>query len=346
MIGLDIGTTAVRAAEIEPGRGGKPPTIHRFGQVALPLGAVRDGEVAEPETVASAIRRLWVENKFSHSEVILGVGNQRVIVRDLTMPAMPMDQMRSSLPFQVQDMLPVAVDDVLLDFMPTSGYDSPEGKRVQGLLVAATRDTVHANAAAVETAGLQPLMVDLTAFALARVQGQGEFAQRTIALVDVGAKVTVVVIVHHGMPQFVRIVPVGGQDATEAISNELGLSAVDAENLKRHVGIGLGVAPEHRPAAEAVARVTQTLAETIRNTLVYYAANHPGAAAEIVLLTGGGSQLPGFGQYLASASRANVAFGNPLANFSLGGSMPKGDDLARLAPYVPVAVGLAMGVAE
>lgn len=346
MIGLDIGTTAVRAAEIEVGRGNKPPTIHRFAQAPLPLGAVRDGEVAEPETVASAIRRLWQEHKFSHSEVVLGIGNQRVIVRDLTMPAMPMDQLRSSLPFQVQDMLPVAVDDVLLDFLPTSGHDGVEGRSVQGLLVAATRDTVHANTAAVETAGLRPLMVDLTAFALARVQARGEFAHRTIALVDVGAKVTVVVIVHEGTPQFVRIVPVGGQDATEAISNELGLSAVDAENVKRHVGIGLGVAPEHRAAAEAVGRVTQTLAETIRNTLVYYAANHPGAAAEMVLLTGGGSQLPGFGQYLASASRANVAFGNPLAAFSLGGSMPKGDDLARLAPYVPVAVGLALGVAE
>lgn len=349
VIGLDIGTTAVRAAEVEVGSGGiadgKPPTVLRFGQVALPLGAVRDGEVAEPETVASALRQLWTSTKFSTREVVMGVGNQRVIVRELSMPAMPMAQVRSSLQFQVQDMLPVAVDDVLLDYYPTTGFQGQNGPQMKGLLVAATRDTVHANTAAVEGAGLRPLMVDLTAFALARFHSRGEHTSRPHALVDVGARVSMVVIVDNGMPQLVRLLPGGGQDATDAVANDLGVSQGEAEALKYQVGVGLGLSPETRPVGEAVARSTQNLVESIRNTLVYYSANHPGAGVEMVLLTGGGSRLAGFGQFLASATRLGVTYGEPLSAWRAGPAMARGEELAMISHALPVPVGLALGEA-
>src|SRR5690606_18101311 len=143
VVGLDIGTTHVRGAEVEqskaPGAAGS--TLLRYGQVPLPLGAVRDGEVAEPETVASALRQLWRTAGFKSRDVVLGIGNQRVLVRELEMPAMPMAQIRSSLPFQVQDLLPVAVEDALLDYYPTSTFATQTGPAVRGLLVAATKDT-------------------------------------------------------------------------------------------------------------------------------------------------------------------------------------------------------------
>ena len=90
-----------------------------------------------------------------------------------------------------------------------------QGRLVQGLLVAAVRDTVTANVMAVESAGLRPTMVDLNAFALLRAMTRGDLAQRTVALVDIGARVTDVTIVAHGVPQFVRTLPSGGQDATD-----------------------------------------------------------------------------------------------------------------------------------
>ena len=166
VIGLDIGTTRVRAVELQTGRGG--PTVVKYAEAPLPLGAVQDGEVTEPDGVVPALRQLWTSGGFSSRDVVIGVGNQRVMVRNLDLPWMPMKQLRSSLPFQVQDTLPVAVEDALLDFYPTAEFDAQSGRTVQGLLVAATRDTVAANVAAVESAGLRPQMVDLNAFALLR----------------------------------------------------------------------------------------------------------------------------------------------------------------------------------
>lgn len=348
VIGLDIGTTHVRAAELEFGSGGPrgkgQPELVRYGQVALPIGAVRDGEVSEPQTVASALRQLWVESKFSHKDVVIGVGNQRVLVRDLDLPPMPLPQLRAALPFQVQDLIPVAVDDALLDYLPTSSTVGPNGPVVQGLLVAATKETVLANTRAVELAGLRPVMVDLNAFALARVQARGELSEGVFAFIDIGARMTNLVIVVGGVPRFVRILPSGGQDVTDALANAMNIGPHEAEALKREIGIGFAVPPELLSAKEAVNDVVSGLIEALRNTLVYYAGSHPGAGIQQVVLTGGGSFLPGVGQYLASASRAQVVVGQPLRTIRV--SRHSGiERLSDLQSTFAIPLGLAFGVA-
>ena len=93
-------------------------TLEKFGQVALPEGAVRDGEVVDPDTVAAAIKQLWAHTKFSSKKVVIGVANQKVIVRQVDLPWMPVDELRKSLAFQVQDFVPMPVEQAVLDFHP------------------------------------------------------------------------------------------------------------------------------------------------------------------------------------------------------------------------------------
>lgn len=346
VVGLDIGTTHVRGAEVEqskaPGAAGS--TLLRYGQVPLPLGAVRDGEVAEPETVASALRQLWRTAGFKSRDVVLGIGNQRVLVRELEMPAMPMAQIRSSLPFQVQDLLPVAVEDALLDYYPTSTFATQTGPAVRGLLVAATKDTVMANTLAVEAAGLRPVMVDLNAFALVRALVHGSLRDETVALLDIGARHTTVAVVSRGAPTFVRLLPTGGQDITDALTSMLGCSVSDAETLKREIGLGMGARPDQADIARTIADVAQTLVEGVRNTFTYYAGAHPGASAEKIVLTGGGAQLPGLGQYVASVTRLSVFLGDALHTYKFARSADQ-SARAALAQDGSVAAGLALGAA-
>jgi type IV pilus assembly protein PilM len=346
VIGLDIGTTQVRAAEVEVrgGRGGRP-TLLRAGEVPLPFGAVRDGEVAEPSTVGTAIKQLWSQYKFSHKNVVIGMGNQRVVVRELDLPAMPLPELKASLPFQVQDLIPVAVEDAILDYLPTGSRAGEHGPIVSGLLVAATKDTVRANIAAVRAAGLKAVSVDLSAFALARALGAPSPELHTVALVDIGARVTTVVLVAHGVPAMVRLLPTGGQDATEAVASAMSVPMAQAEGIKREIGFGFATPPDLEPAARALASVTTSLVESIRNTFVYYAASHPGAAAQGVFLTGGASQLPGLGQYLSSASRMPVSVGQPLRAVELGRGAVTHPRLTDEQHTLAVSVGLAMGVA-
>ena len=306
------------------------------------LADVRDGEVADTDVVAQALRQLWTQHKFGTREVVLGVGNQRVIVRDLELPWLPPAQLKASLPFQVQESLPMSTDEALLDFFATDEVAGPQGRSLRGMLVAAQRDTVNANVVAVEGAGLRPTMVDLNAFALQRALARGDMSARVVAFVEIGAAVTDVVVSAHGVPRLVRTLPSGGQNVTQAVASGLGVAVPDAEALKRELGVAHQYPAGHEVAGEAIGAVTRTLVEAIRNTFVYYQGNHPGAGIEGVVLTGGGAHLPGLGQYLSSASRLPVALGDAL----VGVRRPKkGPDMAGFESRVAMPVGLAFGVA-
>ena len=349
VIGLDIGTTAVRAAQLEFGNGGPAgrgqPTLTGYGEVPLPPGAVRDGEVSDKALVSHALKELWSQAKFASKDVAIGVGNQRVVVRELSLPAMPMPQIRASLPFQVQELLPMSTDEALLDFFPTDEYDGDQGRAVHGLLVAAVRDTVSANVLAVEAAGLRPVLVDLNAFALLRGLARGELAQRTVALVDIGARVTNVTIVAHGVPRFVRILAQGGQDGTDAVARATGVSVAEAEALKRQIGVGFAVTPELQDASEALTEVSRSLVETVRNTFVYYSGNNPGAGIDMAVLVGGGAHLPGLGQVLSNSSRIPVTLGDPLATVTVAKSAGGREAFAGHESLMALSMGLAYGVA-
>lgn len=347
VIGLDIGTSGVRAAEVQFGSGGPmsgSAEVVNVGYAPLPEGAVRDGEVAEPSTVATVLRRLWSERRFSSKDVVLGVGNQRVMVRELDLPMLPLPQLRTSLPFQVTDMLPVAVDDAVLDYYPTGTLTGQHGPMYHGLLVAATKETVLANTKAVERAGLRPVLVDLNAFALARVQARAGHDQGVVACIDIGSRVTNIAITANGQPRFVRILPSGGQDVTDAVAGTLDVPKEEAERLKRSVGIGFATPPELDGAREAVLGVTSTLVDAVRNTLTYYTSANPGQQVQQIVLSGGGAFLNGFGQYLSSASRVTVSLSRPAAGMKLAKgveAMLRGPEQATIA----VPLGLAMGVA-
>src|SRR5436309_13537228 len=108
-VGLDIGTSAVRAVELVLGR--EQITLTRFGQVALAPGVVRGGEVVDPAAVSSAIRRLWREAGFRTRQVITGVGNQRVVARQADLPEMNEEDLRSALQFQAEALITIPIEE-------------------------------------------------------------------------------------------------------------------------------------------------------------------------------------------------------------------------------------------
>jgi type IV pilus assembly protein PilM len=342
IVGLDIGNGVLRAAEIaDPGKA--RPTLLRYHTVTVPSGAIVRGEVMEQSTVASALKQLWSAGKFKSKKVVLGMGNHRVLVRDVTVPAMPLAQIKESLPFQVQELLPVPVADAILDFYPISGGKSDAGDVINGLLVAAVKDSVLRAVNAVQEAGLDPVEVDLIPFALSRSLLSTSEAKGTVALVHVGAMTTSVIVADSGVPQFVRIIQNGGEDVTNALVQQLGLEPAQADQVKRGFGLATsGVSPEWRPAVETIARTTGDLLDGVRNTLSFYMNTRHGSRIDRIFVSGGGAQLPGFPQALAEATRIPVGMPNALARFTVAKSADA-DGLRADSAGVPVAAGLAMG---
>ncbi|WP_426566855.1 type IV pilus assembly protein PilM [Angustibacter sp. McL0619] len=343
-IGLDIGTSGVRAAELSFGKQGV--TLEKFGQVALPEGAVRDGEVVDVVAVSHALKQLWAHTGFSHKEVVLGVANQRVIVRQVELPALPEKELKASLAFQVQDFLPMPVEQAVLDFHPVEEYgDAGQPRMMRGLLVAAVREMVLSNVNAVQRAGLRVTSVDLTSFAVLRSLGSfGAADSDAVALVDVGSRVTNIVVHRAGVPLFVRILLMGGQDVTDAVADTLGMTRQQAEALKQAPGLS-GIDHEQQlNAGRALEATAASFVDEVRSSLDYYASSAPaGGTLKRVVLSGGGSRLHGLAQRLEAATRLPVSVGNPLSSVSIGRTGLSDEQIEFVQPLVAVPVGLALG---
>jgi type IV pilus assembly protein PilM len=349
VVGLDIGTSGVRAAELSWGKGAAK--LERFGQVALPEGAVRDGEVVDTAAVTAAISQLWAQAKFSTKRVVVGVANQKVVVRQVDLPWLPLPELKASLAFQVQDFIPMPVEQAILDFHPLAEVTNDAGARqLRVLLVAAARDMVSSSLAAVEAAGLRPTMVDLTPFAVLRslVTSAGSFGTVTAeALVDVGASVTNIVVHEGGVPRFVRILLMGGGDITDALAERLGVPTEQAESVKQSTGLAAvaGSADSH-PASRALESSGSQFVEEVRSSLDYYLAQPGAVRVDRLVLSGGGSRLGGLAERLSTATRLPVELARPLSVLKLGKTGLTDEQLAYVEPMVTVPVGLAMGVAS
>jgi len=346
VVGLDIGTTMMRAAEVAAsGRGGDTVgTLVKYAEMPMPVGAVSDGEVHEARTTASMVKQLWSQGGFSTKDVVVGIGNARTVVREMEMAELPMNQLRQSLPFHVEEFLPMSTDEALLDYYPTSQLERDGGTALRGMLVAAAKHSVATTVLAIESAGLKPQGVDLKAFAMMRALVRGQWAQSTVALVDIGARTTTVVVAEAGQPRLIRMLASGGQDTTEAIASATQATHQDAERFKREIGLQASQDPSHKVASDAVGTTSKTLVEGIRNTFVYYTGNNPGAGIQHVILTGGGALMPGLGQYLASACRLPVSFGD--ATSSLKTSKKVASAVKGREALISVPVGLAMAEVE
>ncbi len=348
-IGLDIGTSGVRAAELSFGKG--QVTLEKFGQVALPQGAVRDGEVVDADAVAAAIKSLWTHTKFSSKKVVIGVSNQKVIVRQVDLPWMPADELRKSLAFQVQDFVPMPVEQAVLDFHPLEELTADNGHRIlRGLLVAASRDMVNNSLSAVQKAGLSAVMVDLTSFAVIRSLADADhlgMGTQVEALVDVGARVTNIVVHQGGVPRFVRILLMGGQDVTDAVAERMGVPQAQAEAMKQQLGLGAaGEGLEVQAATRVVEAVAAAFVDEIRGSLDYYLASSGSAPISRLVLTGGGARLDGLAQRLQVTTRVPVEVGTPLNSLQVGRTGLSPEQIAFVEPLAAVPVGLALGAAS
>jgi type IV pilus assembly protein PilM len=351
-VGLDIGTSGVRAAELSFGKNGV--TLEKFGQVAIAPGAVRDGEVVDVESVAQAIRHLWTSAKFGSKKVVLGVANQKVIVRQVDLPWLPDAELRQSLAFQVQDYIPIPVEQAILDFYRVEEFVTDAGVRmVRVLLVAAVRDMVMSAIEAVRKAGLTTSQVDLTPFAVLRAAGQidpvGLQAHGDAeAVVDIGGRVTNIVVHQNGVPRFVRVLLMGGDHVTEAVAERMGVPLEQAEGLKQQMSLGSspGAVEVDHPAARVVETTGAGLVEEIRGSLDYYLAQPAAVPLRRVVISGGGARLGGLLPRLALATRLPVVPASPLSSLRVGKTGLSSEQLSYVEPLVTVPVGLAMGVAS
>lgn len=346
-IGLDIGSSAVRAAQVRQGKQGA--SLERIGQVLLPAGAVRDGEIVDADTVIQALRHLWKTAKLKGRKVSVGLANQQVVVRRLDLPFMTEDELRTSLPLQIDGQIPIPVDEAVLDFCYLGeGVNDAGDPTVRILAVAALKTMVDELMAVVQQAKLEPVGVDLDAFAALRsLTPPGIFADDTAEmLVDVGGTITDLVVHQNGSPHFVRTVLFGGQNVTAALAEQLDITSEDAERLKMDISdVEPAAGSDEELAADIVRAQSSRLIDELKGSIDYCAAQRDIPAIERVVLTGGASRWPGLADAMADELGLDITAGSPLHGLDTATGVDR-DELSVAEPHLAVAVGLALGAQQ
>ena len=171
VIGLDIQPGFATAVQV---RTGGDIAVDRAAGVALSPGMLRDGEVADVEALAEALRGLFQDHKLS-KRVRLGVASQRILMRTVDLPALTdAKQIAAAVRFHAQDHIPMPLEQAVLEHHSLGFVDTEDGPRTRVVLVAARRDVVGRLHAAARQAGLRPVGIDLSAFAMVRALHQGE----------------------------------------------------------------------------------------------------------------------------------------------------------------------------
>jgi type IV pilus assembly protein PilM len=341
-IGVDVGSTAVRVAEVAAG---EIPVIVRAAQVPLRPGVVEAGEVRRPDAVAEALRELWSKSGVKSKQVHVGVGNQRVIVREVALPWLPEKELRDTLGFQVQEFIPMPVEEAVLDYHVIGETEVEDRPMVRLLLVAAQKTMVDQLVSAALGAKLEPMGLDLVPFAMVRAVGATGVGMELEAgggeaLVDVGAHVTNIVVHSKGETRFVRILPSGGRDITTAIAAGLSVDDEVAERLKRGELVEETEATPEQAHEIAMTRATQFVDE-IRSSLEFYTAQSQGARIDRLLVAGGGSKLAGFVEIVRQRIPVAVEQGRVFSRFGSNlGLSP--DAQSEAEPVLATAVGLAI----
>jgi type IV pilus assembly protein PilM len=334
-IGLDIGSSSIRAVEVR--RTKDDHALTNFGQIPLPPGTVQGGVVQEPGTVTSALKQLWAACKFDTKKVRLGVTNPQLVVREMSVSNLPAKEMHQSLPFQVRDMLPLAVERSILDFRPLE--DPGDSPTVRGLLIAVPKEAVMTTVDAVERAGLHVVGVDLSSFALLRAASRLD--AQVEAIVDIGAEVTSVVVHADGEPLFVRTVPRGGHEVTANIATRLGITPEEAEVVKCRFGLHGDGNPE---TAAAAADAIRPLINELRSSFTYLASGERQKQVTRISLAGGSALMPGLAEHLQQQLQVSVMYADNAGRLrDTRRARERGFD--SFVPSAAVSIGLTLGAA-
>src|SRR5213596_1574791 len=211
--------------------------VERFGMKPLPAEMIVDGSIMDGLGVVTAIKDLATEQKLKNKNVALSISGTSVIVKKITLPPMPEEELDKQIKFEAEQYIPFDINDVYLDFHILSQEEqSAAGQaEMEVLLVASKKDKLNDYANAVREAGLTPKVVDVDAFAIENMYcaNYETLPGELTALVNIGASVMNINILKGGVSAFTRDITIGGNRYSERIMQDLGMTYEDAETAKK-----------------------------------------------------------------------------------------------------------------
>jgi type IV pilus assembly protein PilM len=340
VVGLDIGSSAVKAVEIKAV--GKGYRVVAFGHEPVPADSIVDGAIIDAGAVADAIRRVFDGKKgFKTKEVCASLSGNAVIVKKITLPVMTPSELDDSIAWEAEQYIPFDIQDVNLDYQILDSGTGPDSNgSMEVLLVAAKKEKISDYTSVIAQAGRTPVVVDVDAFALqnAYEANFGLDPREVVVLMNAGASAVNINILQGDQSVFTRDISMGGNAYTEAVQKELNLPFESAEQVKKGIPVDGATFEEVRPMLHAV---TDNVLLEIQKTFDFFKATVSSEQIDRIVLSGGASRVDGFNDMLLDRFGVPVEDFNPFSAIAWDAKKLSGDPL-EVAPTAAVAVGLAL----
>ena len=340
VVGLDIGSSAVKAVELKAA--GKGYKVAAFGTEPIPPDSIVDGAIIDGSAVSDAIRRLFENKAFKTKEVAASLSGNAVIVKKINLPVMTEAELAESIYWEAEQYIPFDIQDVNLDYQILDGGTGSDSKGTMDvLLVAAKKEKIADYTGVIAQAGRTPVVVDVDAFALqnAYEANYGIDPNAIVVLLNAGASAININIVSGEQSLFTRDISMGGNAYTEAVQKELNVPFDQAERLKKRQPVDGMTFQDAQPVLHAM---TENVLLEVQKTFDFFKATAVSDRIDRIVLSGGASGVDGFAVALQERFGSTVVSFDPFRSIAFDPAKFGIVDAEHVLPTAAVAVGLAL----
>ena len=337
VIGIDIGSSSIKLVELIEGKNGFK--LQNLAISSLPPEAIVDGAFMDSVTIIDTIRDLLTTSKVKTKDVVTSVSGHSVIVKKISLPFMTEAELEESIRWEAERYIPFDINDVNIDFQ-TFGSNPENPEVMDVVLVAAKKDIINDYVSVIMEAGLNPVIIDIDAFALENMVAINyEIGkEEVVAIVNVGASITNINILKDNVSGFTRDIFKGGNQITEDIQRQLHVDYDEAEKIK----VGSKVDVTSRSIVQNLLKTaSESLAVEIRNSLDFFQSTTTYEKISKLYLSGGGSKIKDFNILLQQEIGIPVEIVHPFTKIEYNEKNFDVEYLREIGPTMAVGVGLA-----
>jgi len=339
LLGIDISSTSVKLLELS--RSGSRYRVEAYAVEPLPANAVVEKNIAELEGVGQALQRVVAKAKTGCKSAVVAVSGSAVITKIIEMDAgLSDEELENQLKIEADQYIPYPLEEVAIDF-EVQGPAPRSAGRAEVLLAACRKENVEIREAVLALAGLTAKVVDVEAYALERSYGLlaprlgAAHGELTVAVVDIGATMTTLSVLHNGRTIYTREQLFGGRQLTEEIQRRYGLSQEEAGLAKKQGGL-----PDDY-GSEILLPFKEAVVQQVSRSLQFFFAAGQFHDVDCILLAGGTASIPGLDHMIQQKIGTQTLVANPFADMALSSKVNAGA-LASDAPALMIACGLAL----
>jgi type IV pilus assembly protein PilM len=336
LLGIDIGTSSVKLIELDISH--QRPKLVNIAMATFPGEVISNNIISKSDKVAEQLSALLEENVVGDKRIVTAMPGPSVFTKKIKMPKMPMTELSSSIQFEAGNFIPHNIEAVRLDFHILG---ESQKNQLDVLVVAVKNEIVDSYLTCLNFAGLEPAVVDIDFFALQNMFElcYPDLLDKTVALVNIGARHTAINICREEESLFTGDIAVGGRGFSDPLVAELGVSIEEAEKIKQ---LRDPKHPQFDATKAVLAKSTeQVAAELNRQLSFFWNASGADEGIEKIMLCGGGALTAGLQGALQEKTGIECEYLDPLKGVDLGSSF-EDDYLKELSPFMGVCVGLGL----